>query len=326
MTTFSERYGLEFAKVAYRIDDESPLASLRAALARMPATYAFPEDGEFSRALTEGDLYQKRVCLHLLEGLENRDRKEQSDTSGYSIEHVMPQNEKMPDPWRAMLGEDWKGVRQTWLHRLGNLTLTGYNSTYSDRPLSEKQTIENGFRQSPVRLNEDLRDVPVWTETEMRARGDKLAKQALKIWPALNADTRMIRAMARTELKARAGRRAVEEVAMSADARGLFDLLRGRITAAFPEVIEMAEKKSVSYHDPEFFVELIPRAHGVGVLIGLDYNEVDSPDDLVQDTSTYNFVVNANYPGGVLMNIKSPERVSQAMKVITQARTLIASA
>jgi len=113
---------------------------------------------------------------------------------------------------------------------------------------------------------------------------------------------------------------------MSADARALFDLLRGRITTAFPEVIEMAEKKSVSYHDPEFFVELIPRAHGVGVLIGLDYNEVDSPDDLVQDTSTYNFVVNSNYPGGVLMNLKTPEQVSQAMKVIIQARTLIASA
>lgn len=319
----SKGYSLEFAKVAYRIDDENPLASLRAALARMPAAYAFPEDTEFFRALTEGDLYQKRVCLHLLEGLENRDRKEQSVTSGYSIEHVMPQNEKMPEPWRAMLGEDWKGALQTWLHRLGNLTLTGYNSTYSDRPLHEKQAIENGFRQSPVRLNEDLRDAPVWTPMEMQSRGEKLAKQALKIWPALNADTQMIRAMARTELKARAARRKVNEVAMSADARVLFDLLRDRITTAFPEVIEMAEKKSISYHDPEFFVELIPRAHGVGILIGLDYNEVENPDDLVKDTSTYTFVVNSNYPGGVLINVKLPEHLDRAMKVIIQARTLI---
>lgn len=319
----SKGYGLEFAKVAYRIDDESPLASLRAALARMPSAYAFPEDAEFSRALTEGDLYQKRVCLHLLEGLENRDRKEQSDTSGYSIEHVMPQNEKMPEPWRAMLGEDWKGVRQTWLHRLGNLTLTGYNSTYSDRPLHEKQTIENGFRQSPVRLNEDLRDAPVWTPKEMRERGEKLAGQALKIWPALSADTQMIREMARTELKARAARRRVDDVAMSADASALFDLLRGRITTAFPEVIEMAEKKSVSYHDPEFFVELIPRVHGIGVLIGVDYNEVDEPDDLVQDTTAQNHVVNATYSGGVLMNLRHPGQVDRTMRVIAQARTLI---
>lgn len=319
----SKGYSLEFAKVAYRIDDEKPLASLRAALARMPAAYAFPEDAEFSRALTEGDIYQKRICLHLLEGLENRDRNEQSDTNGYSIEHVMPQNEKMPEPWRKMLGDDWKTVRHTWLHRLGNLTLTGYNSTYSDRPLLEKQTIENGFRQSPVRLNEDLRYVTVWTPKEMQARGEKLAKQALKIWPALNADTQMIRAMARAELKARATRRKVNEIAMSANARSLFDLLRNRITTAFPEVIEMAEKKSISYHDPEFFVELIPRAHGVGVLIGLDYNEVENPDELIQDTSTYTFVVNANYPGGVLINMKIPEHLDRTMRVITQARALI---
>lgn len=319
----SKGYSLEFAKVAYRIDDENPLASLRAALARMPAAYAFPENAEFSRALTEGDIYQKRVCLHLLEGLENRDRKEQSDTNGYSIEHVMPQNEKMPEQWRTMLGEDWKTVRHTWLHRLGNLTLTGYNSAYSDRSLLEKQTIENGFRQSPVRLNEDLRDVTVWTPKEMQARGEKLAKQALNIWPALNADTQMIRSMARAELKAHAARRKVNEIAMSADARTLFDLLRDRITTAFPEVIEMAEKKSVSYHDPEFFVELIPRAQGVGVLIGLEYNEVENPDDLIQDTSTYTFVMNANYPGGILINMKLPEHLDRTMRVITQARALI---
>lgn len=316
-------YAIEFAKVAYRIDDQAPLASLRAALARMPAAYAFPTDADFERALTEGDLYHKRVCFHLLDGLENRDRKERSDTSGYSIEHVMPQNEKMPEPWRVMIGADWKAVHQTWLHRLGNLTLTGYNSTYSDRPLHEKQTIKNGFKQSSVRLNEDLRDVPVWTEAEMRARGEKLAHQALEIWPALNADTQMIRAMARAELKARAKRRDVDEVTMSKGARALFDLLRARIRSAFPEVIEMAEKRSVSYHDPEFFVELIPRAHGVGVLVGIDYNEVDSPDDLVQDTTAQTFVVNATYSGGVLINVRNPEQADCAMKVITQAHTLV---
>ena len=56
----SRGYGLEFAKLAYRIDDAQPLASLKAAFARMPAAYAFPEDEEFKRALLEGDLYHKR--------------------------------------------------------------------------------------------------------------------------------------------------------------------------------------------------------------------------------------------------------------------------
>ena len=44
-----------------------------------------------------------------------------------------------------MLGENWKEAQSVWLHRLGNLTLTGYNSTYSDRPFDEKKTIPGGF-------------------------------------------------------------------------------------------------------------------------------------------------------------------------------------
>jgi hypothetical protein len=316
-------YSLEFAKVAYRIDDAQPLASLRAALARMPAAYAFPEDQEFIRALLEGDLYHKRVCFHLLDGLENRDRNEQSDTSAYSIEHVIPQNERLSEEWRTMLGPDWKRVQQTWLHRLGNLTLTGYNSTYSDKFLEEKQTIPNGFRQSPIRISEDLRTTPVWGPAEMQARGEKLAGRAVAIWPALKADTQMIRAMAQEELRAKAAQRRVDSVTMGADALKIFSALSDRIRTAFPEVIEMPETKSVSYHDPEFFVELIPRAHGLGVLIGIDYNEVEEPDELVQDATTYKFVGNANYPGGVLMILRTLEQADQAMRVITQARSLI---
>jgi predicted transport protein len=322
----SKGYSLEFAKVAYRIDDARPLASLRAALAGMPSAYAFPEDAEFERALTEENLYQKRVRFHVLDALENRDRNEQVDTAGFSIEHVMPQNRNLHEGWRKMLGENWQEVQQTWLHRLGNLTLTGYNSTYSDRPLEEKQTIENGFQQSPIRLSEDLRYVPAWNAEAMEARGKKLAARALNIWPALKADTQMIRAMARAELKARASLRKASEVEMSPGARALFDLLSARVRADFPEVIEMAEKKSVSYHDPEFFVELIPRAQGVGVLIGIDYNEVEEPDELVQDTSAQNFVVNATYSGGVLINVRTPEQADRAMRVITQARGLVAGA
>ena len=322
----SRGYGLEFAKLAYRIDDARPLASLKAAFARMPAAYAFPDDEEFERALREGDLYHKRVCKHVLDGLENRDSKEQSDTSVYSIEHIMPQNERMPEPWRVMLGENWKGIRQTWLHRLGNLTLTGYNSTYSDKPLLDKQTIENGFRQSSVRLNQDVRDEPVWTEEQMRTRGQRLAARALTIWPRLDADMDMILEMEREELKARAASRRLDKVEMTDDAQALFTTLRDRLKSDFPEMIEMPETRSVSYHDPEFFLEVIPRKRGLGLLIGIDYNEVDSPDDTVRDTANYSFVMNASHQGGVLVNLRDESQLDQSLRVITQAHSLVAGA
>lgn len=319
----SRGYGLEFAKLAYRIEDAQPLASLKAAFARMPAAYAFPENEEFERALLEGDLYHKRVCKHVLEGLENRDSKEQSDTSSYSIEHIMPQNEKLSESWRIMLGEGWKGVRQTWLHRLGNLTLTGYNSTYSDKPFKEKQAIENGFRQSSVRLNQDVRDEPVWTATEMNARGARLAERALAVWPRLDADSKMIREMEREELKSRAASRSLDKIEMTDEAKALFDVLRERTKTDFPTVIEMPERKSVSYHDPNFFFEVIPRKRGLGLLIGVDFNEVDEPDETVQDTANYSFVMHATYQGGVLINLRDEAQLEHAMRVISQAHTLI---
>jgi predicted transport protein len=319
-------YSLEFAKVAYRIDDKKPLASLRAALARMPAAYAFPTDAEFGRALTEGDLYKRRVCFHVLDALENRDLLEQVNTAGFSIEHIMPQNDRLHESWRQMLGENWKEVQQTWLHRLGNLTLTGYNSTYSDRPFEEKQTIDNGFRDTPIRLSRELRDLSAWTLEEMRSRGERLAARALKIWPALNADVTVIREMERQVLQERAASLSPDKVEMTADARTLFTALRGRIQADLPEVIEMPDGKSISYHDPDFFLEVIPRKHGLGLLIAIDYNEVDGSDETVRDTTNYSFVTNASYQGGVLINLRDQDQLEQAMRVIAQAHTLISGA
>lgn len=321
----SRGYGLEFAKLAYRIDEKHPLASLKAAIARMPAAYSFPEDAEFERALMESDLYHKRVCFHVLEALENRGSKERSDTSSYSIEHILPQNEKLSESWRAMLGEDWRQVQKVWLHRLGNLTLTGYNSTYGDKSLNEKQTIPKGFRESSVRLNQDVRDALRWTPDEIGERGRRLIRRAKDIWPRLNADPTLIRAMETSELQARAARRSAEEVPMTPEATTLFALLRNRLRIAFPDAIEMAETRSISYHDPEFFLEVIPRKRGLGLLIAIDYNEVDGPDGFVRDTSDYNFVVNATYQGGVLIHIRDSPHIDRALEIVGEARKLISA-
>lgn len=90
------------------------------------------EDGNCSSVISTG---------YVLDRLENHGSNEHTDTGGYSIEHVLPQNPKLPPEWREMLGPDWMSIQETWIHRLENLTLTGYNSTYSDRPFEEKKTI-----------------------------------------------------------------------------------------------------------------------------------------------------------------------------------------
>ena len=322
----SRAYGTEFAKLAYRIEDARPLASLKAAMARMPLNYAFPADAEFKEALLENDIYQKRVCFHLLDALENRGSKEKSDTSKYSIEHVLPQNENLGKAWRQMLGSQWSDVQTTWLHRLGNLTLTGYNSRYSDKSFDEKKRIQGGFADSSVRLNKDIREAHTWGAEEISARGERLTKRALKLWPGLDADPAVVKDMEAADKRTRAKRRSAEQVPMTSDVSELFRKLRKKLKAAFPDVIEMAESKSVSYHDPEFFVEVIPRKYSLSLLVALDFNEVEDNKSFVQDTSDYSFVIHANYDGGALIVLREADEIGLAMEYINQAHALLPAA
>ena len=178
-------YWSVFATLAHRIDKERPLESLKIYLARQSDNYRFPHDQEFQVQLEKQDIYRKRVCRILLERLENHNTKERSDTSEYSIEHIMPQNERLPEGWREMRGPNWKTIQEEWLHRLGNLTLTAYNSEISDRPFETKKTIGGGFADSAVRLNKFVREQSVWTVAEITQRGVDLSKRGLEIWPKL---------------------------------------------------------------------------------------------------------------------------------------------
>ena len=104
-----------FANLAYRIDPKQPLESLKVGLARLHENYRFPSDEEFRKALEERDIYGKRICFDLLDRLEIHANQEPTDTTNLSIEHIMPQNEKLSLDWRKMLGDDWREVQRTWI-------------------------------------------------------------------------------------------------------------------------------------------------------------------------------------------------------------------
>jgi len=180
--------GQIFANLAYRIEVEQPLLSLKVALKRQTHARRFPDDSEFLAALQTRDVCDMRQCSFLLDRLENAGSNEKRDTSKLSIEHVMPQNKNLRSEWKKMLGEDWEEVQQTWLHRLGNVTLTGYNPKYSDRPFEEKKGMEDGFNDSQLRLNKFIREQTLWTDTKMKKRGQQLATKALTVWPKLEVD------------------------------------------------------------------------------------------------------------------------------------------
>lgn len=309
-------YWQVFANLAHRIGDASPLTDLRVGLARSGDAYRFPSDSDFSRNFQERNIYKLRVCMHLLERLENYGSKEPTNMAGLSIEHIMPQNEKLSEAWQRMLGQDWKAIQENWVHRIGNLTLTGYNSVYSDRPFHEKKSIAGGFEYSAVRLNKFVREQDKWTPVEMELRSKQLAERALTIWPKLTVDPAAVEAAKQAELKELAERRDVSQVPMSVAARALFEKIRPQLREIDPGVLELAETKSVSYHAQGFFLEVLPRKHGLSLLLPLEHGEIDDPHGLASDVTELKFLVNAKYEGGVILRIHSDEDIAHALPII----------
>ena len=315
-------YWQVFAGLAYRISDDKPLENVKVGLARQRDANRFPSDADFRRELLLRDIYGLRVCGYLLERLENHGSKEPTNTIGLTIEHIMPQNDKLPDAWQKMLGPDWKKIQPVWLHRLGNLTLTGYNSTYSDRAFDEKKTIEGGFEFSAVRLNKFVREQKQWTPKEIEERSQFLIDRALIIWPRLEIDAAAVESAKQAEMKELAERRDVNQVPMTAAARELFDKLRPRLQEIDPGVLELAESKSISYHAPGFFVEVLPRKQRLSLLLPLDHAEIDDPHGLASDATEWKFIFYAKHEGGVLLRIRDEADIDHAIPIVRMAYAL----
>lgn len=142
-----------------------------------------PSDNEFVTALQEKNLYSKNaLCKYLLCAIENQG-KETLDTENLSIEHIMPQNKNLSMSWQKMLGENWQSVHEKYLHTLGNLTLTGYNSELGDKPFEKKkEKLEETITHIAV-LYSDVKDKSEWNNVNMEKRAKRLAEIILKLFP-----------------------------------------------------------------------------------------------------------------------------------------------
>jgi len=164
----------------------------------------FPDDAEFAMALIEKRVYEMRTKnrAYFFSRLENGTSMtavvngvkdvvyEKIRLGDYTVEHIMPQT--LTEEWRKALGNDWARIHETWLHRLGNLTLTAYNSEMSNksfvnkagRSLADLKEEAFGFSSEAhhLFLNEFIAQQETWTENEIKKRAEDLAKRAQGIW------------------------------------------------------------------------------------------------------------------------------------------------
>lgn len=147
---------------------------------------AIPSDSMFKDALLNTDIYNKKsVCKFLLKSIENMEidgnpNREILDVAALSIEHIMPQ--KLSEYWQQKLGNGFEKVHEKFVHNLGNLTLTGYNSELGQKTFEEKKQLILDKNSHIVVLNKDVLSQNSWGEKEIKLRAERLSAILLKLF------------------------------------------------------------------------------------------------------------------------------------------------
>jgi predicted transport protein len=305
-----------FATFGKALKKDRYLESIYAHFLTLPSYRRFPNDGEFRRDLQTRDLYNFRSRSYWLRKLENHDRKERVPVDEYTIEHILPQNPELSSAWRQALGPDWQRVQQQWLHTIGNLTLTGYNAEYSDRPFTEKRDMAGGFKESPLKLNAGLGKINAWNEDAIQERARRLAAVALAVWTAPTLDAATL-ATYQPEPPSAGGGYSIEDHPhlLKPGMREVFEAFRKEVLALDPCVFEEFYKSCVAYKAETNFVDVVPQAKRLKLMLNMPFAEINDPKNLCRDVTQ----VGHYGSGDIQVSLKSIDELPYVMGLVRQS-------
>lgn len=170
-----------------------------------------PNDNELMLTISNNDFYNQRHnnVMYVLCAANDIHRPKSSNVLGQvmdgtlklSVEHIMPQTiipkDKNGAKWVKMLGDDWAKIHESYLHTLGNLTITGYNAEYSNLPyvdaehperskmhLVDKHGDHVGLADNDFIMNQYIaNNFPVWNEEAILKRQKWWMKSFQRMWP-----------------------------------------------------------------------------------------------------------------------------------------------
>lgn len=278
-----------FATFTKALKKDRYFESVQAHFLGLPSYRRFPSDDEFRRDFQTRDIYNFRSRSYWLRRLENYGRRERVAVDEYTIEHILPQNENLSPKWREALGEEWQRIQQTWLHTLGNLTLTAYNSDYSDRAFTEKRDMpdapEKGLKQSPLKLNQGLGILEMWDEVTIKTRAGKLAATGVGVWPAPKLPQDILDAYHQKADAATAYTLDDHPNLLTPNMSALFESFRKAVLALDPCVSEEFLKLYVAYKAETNFVDVVPQAKRLRLALNMRFSEVNDPKGLCKDVT-----------------------------------------
>lgn len=303
-----------FATIYKTIQKVDYLEGVKAAFQLLDSYKRFPNDAEFEKEIVVKDVYNFRNRNYLLSKLENYKRKEFVNVDDYTIEHILPQNPELSIDWQEMLGVDWKELQSKYLHSLGNLTLTGYNSELSDKPFSQKKTMEGGFNDSPIRLNDYLRKVDVWNAENIETRAKELAEKARQIWFAPNLNQEVLDKYS-SEEKTSIVYSIEQYEHLKGEMLDLYHTLKKRILNIDASVKEEYKKLYIAFKSSTNFVDIVPQKVRLRLSLNIDYPDIIDPKGLCKDVSGLGRWGN----GDVEVGISNMNELDDVMELIQQA-------
>lgn len=305
-----------FPSFTKKIDKKQYLKSVEKHFGSLKGKQRFPNNDEFKNLFITIDFYKLKKNKYFLERLENFDTKEPVDTQKCDIEHIMPQT--LNKECERDLGENFEAIHEKYLHTIGNLTLTGYNSEYSNKSFQEKQGMEGGFKDSPLRLNQGLRNLESFGEKEIEKRANDLADWALKIWtyPKLDAET-----LEKYKPKKDKKEKKVYDLSsynFGPDSRELFDTLRKEIKALDERVTENFMKHYITYKHGTIFVSIVPLKYELNLILNMDFSELQ--DEIKEKLKIRNVSKTGHLGvGDVEVKLETKENIPYCLGLIRQA-------
>ncbi len=301
-----------FPSFAKHIQKDEYFESLKAHFSYLTEKQRFPNNDEFKKLFITIDFYhfQKQKREYFFERLENFDRKERVYTHEYTIEHIMPQT--LTEEWERDLGENFQEIHDKYLHTIGNLTLIGYNTEYSNKSFQEKQGMEKGFKNSPLRLNQGLMDLESFGEEEIKKRANDLADLALKIWtyPKLDAET-----LEKYKPKKEKKDYDLSSYKFGSHSRELFDILSKGIKALDERITESFMKAYIAYKFKTNFVDIVVQTKDLKLYLNMKFNELQDEKNLARDMTNKGHLGNGN----IEVKLETKENIPYCLGLIKQA-------
>jgi predicted transport protein len=302
-----------FATFKNSIRPDDYMNSVKAFFALQETYKEFPDDDKFAAAFVVRDIYNMRVRNYVLSRLENYDNKAPIIIENYTIEHIMPQNKNLSIEWQKDLGGNWKDIQKKYLHTIGNLTLTAYNSEMSDRSFMEKMDMKGGFKESALRLNKDVVMLSEWNEAHIQKRAQNLCDKAKKIWPYPTLTDAEIAPYLVVEKPTQ--KYTLETYDTNAFTRILFEALDKRIMNLSPAVIREYKKLYIAYKLDTNFVDIVIQKQRLRISVNMKFADVYDPNGICRDITGLGRWGN----GDVELYMEHTSDIDQIMEIVEQS-------